>query len=169
MNVISNSAEKQISWSTVVMLTLGFWLSGSLLLDSVIIPGLSASGMMSLGGVASAGYLIFGIFNHIELLCAALVLTGFLVFYRHHNFTHQKEVWSVILSGLMLVIALVYTYILTPQMGGLGLELNLFEPTTTMPAAMVSLHQVYWVLEAIKLLAGVTLLSWCYRNACRLV
>lgn len=165
MNTISNSGSKQINWSTLVMLTLGFWLSGSLLLDSVIIPGLSASGMMSNG----AAYVIFEIFNHIELLCGALVLTGFLVFSRYHNFTHQQEVWSIILSALMLSIALVYTYILTPQMGGLGLELNVLETTTTMPAAMISLHKVYWVLEAIKLLAGVTLLNWCYRNACRLV
>ncbi|MGH2414768.1 MAG: hypothetical protein ACRDEA_13985, partial [Microcystaceae cyanobacterium] len=102
MNAISDRGLKQISWSTVVMLTLGFWLSSSLILDAVIIPGLSASGMMSQGGFASAGYLIFGVFNRIELLCASVVLTGFLVFRRNHNFTRAQENWSVILSGLLL-------------------------------------------------------------------
>ncbi|MGK7873555.1 MAG: hypothetical protein AB4426_09665 [Xenococcaceae cyanobacterium] len=168
MDAISNRGLKQISWSTVVMFALGFWLSGSLILDSVIIPGLSAAGMMTQEGFPSAGYFIFGIFNRIELLCAALVLTGFLVFRRNHNLTRQQESWSIVLSGVLLTITLIYTYILTPQMSGLGLQLNLFESTTTMSAAMISMHEGYWLLEVIKLLAGATLLRWCYRNSCTL-
>ena len=168
MDAISDRGLKQISWSTVVMFALGFWLSSSLILDSVIIPGLSAAGMMTQEGFASAGYLIFGIFNRIELLCAALVLTSFLVFRRNHNLTSQQESWSILLSVLLLTIAIIYTYILTPQMSGLGLPLNLFEPANTMSAEMISMHWVYWILEGIKFLAGATLLRWCYRNSCTL-
>ena len=168
MDAISDRGLKQISWSTVVMFALGFWLSGSLILDSVIIPGLFASGMMSQDGFASAGYLIFGIFNRIELLCAALVLTSFLVFRRNHNLTHEQELWSVVLSVLLLAIATIYTYFLTPQMSGLGLQLNIFEPATKMPAEMISMHWFYWILEASKFIAGATLLRWCYRNSCTL-
>lgn len=168
MNALSDRSLKQISWSTLVMSALGFWLSGSLILDFVIIPGLSATGMMSQSSFASAGYLIFGIFNRIELLCAALVLTGFLIFRRNHNLTHSQERWSIILSTLLLAISLIYTYILTPQMSGLGLQLNLFESAKVMPSAMISMHESYWLLEAIKFLAGATLLRWCYRDSCTL-
>ena len=168
MNTISERNGKSLNWTTIVMFTLGFWLSASLILDFVMIPGLSLSGMMNQGGFASAGYLIFGCFNRIELICAALVLTGFLVFRRHHTLIHLQERWSVILAGLLLAITLVYTYILTPQMSGLGLQLNQFATTNTMPPAMISLHWGYWVLETIKFIVGVTLLRWCYRDSCPL-
>ena len=84
MNAVSDPKLNRINWQTVVMFALGFWLSSSLLIDFLIIPGLSAAGMMTQEGFASAGYLIFGIFNRIELLCAALILTGFLVIRRNH-------------------------------------------------------------------------------------
>ena len=105
MDAISGRS-RQINWSTVVMFALGFWLSGSLILDSVIIPGLLATGMMSQETFANAGYLIFGIFNRIELICAALVLTGFLVFRHHHNLTKQQERWSIILGGVLFGLTL---------------------------------------------------------------
>lgn len=163
MDAISDRGLKQISWSTIVMFALGFWLSGSLLLDSVIIPSLSAAGMMASAGFASAGYLIFGVFNRIELLCAAAVLTSFLVLRRQNNFSP----WTIVLGGLLLAITLFYTYILTPQMSGLGLQLNLFdESLTNMRQEMIYMHWGYWSLEAIKFIAGVTLLRWCYRNSC---
>lgn len=169
MNAISDRNGKSINWTAIVMFALGFWLSGSLILDFVIIPGLSVSGMMNQEGFVSAGYLIFGLFNRIELVCAALVLTGFLGFRRHHTLINIQERWSIALSGVLLAIALIYTYILTPQMSGFGLQLNQFATTNTMPAAMISLHWSYWTLEIVKLIIGVTLLRWCYRDSCNLV
>ncbi|MGH2413241.1 MAG: hypothetical protein ACRDEA_06040, partial [Microcystaceae cyanobacterium] len=68
----------------------------------------------------------------------------------------------------LLTITLVYTYILTPQMSALGMQLNQFESITSMPAAMISMHEGYWILEIIKFIAGVTLLRWCYRDSCTL-
>ncbi len=171
MNIIFDRSLKQISWSTIIMFALGFWLSSSSILDFIIIPSLSAAGMMQNSGFASAGYLIFGTFNKIELLCAALVLTGFLVL-RFTRFIPDRELnqerWSLILSVLLLAIASTYTYVLTPQMIGLGMQLNLFETISTLPSAMVSMHEIYWLLEAIKLIAAATLLRWCYRNSCNL-
>lgn len=171
MNAISDRGFQRLNWSALVMFALGFWLSGSLILDLVIIPGLSAAGMMSQTGFASAGYLIFGVFNRIELLCAALVLTGSLVFCRHHLISYSqpwKERWSIILAVVLLTIALAYTYVLTPQMSSLGLQLTLEQSANTMSDKMISLHEGYWLLEAIKLVAGATLLRWCYRNSCSL-
>ncbi len=166
MNSLSERGLNKIDWPTLVMFVLGFWLSASLLLDLVIIPGLLASGMMTESGFASAGYVIFGIFNRIELLCAAIVLSGALIFRRNHSLTHFHENWSVVLAGVLLAIALVFTYILTPEMSSLGLQLNLLN--NAMPSGMIPLHWGYWLLEAVKLLAGVILLRWCYRDSCRL-
>ena len=161
------SRGKPVNWPALIMFALGFWLSSSLLLDLVIIPSLSATGMMTQANFPSAGYTIFGIFNRVELVCAALVLTSFLVLGRNHNyFSSDKERWSIILSSVLLAIALTCTYFLTPQMSGLGLQLNLFEVRSTMPTEMVSMHEGYWGLEAIKLTVCAWLLRWCYRNSC---
>jgi hypothetical protein len=144
------------------MFALGFWLSSSLILDFVIMPGLSAAGMMTQSSFAAAGYSIFWTFNRIELLCAALVLASLLALRGPSNLYHQVRRWSIFLAVLLLAIALIYTYIITPQMSALALQLNLLEPTTGMPAGMLQMHEGYWVLEAIKLAAGTTLLGWCY-------
>ena len=169
MNAFSARTLKQLSWPTIVMFTLGFWLSGSLILDSVIIPSLLAAGMMAESGFASASYLLFSIFNHIELVCGALVLTGFLILNHNRVISPTKERLSVFLAVLLLTIAIMYTYIFTPYLSGLGLQLNLFDSTTTMPTAMVYMHGGYWLLEVIKLVSCATLLSWCYRQSCSLL
>lgn len=168
MNTTSENPNKSIDWPTLVMFTIGFWLSASLILDLVIMPSLSASGMMALNGFASAGYALFGLFNRIELVCAALVLSGFLIIYRNHTLIHLNQNWAIALAGLLFMIPLVYTYILTPQMSGLGLSVNPFETVQTMPTGMMRMHGGYWFLEGIKFIAGLTLLRWCYRDACRL-
>jgi uncharacterized membrane protein (DUF485 family) len=147
---------------------LGFWLSSSLILDFVIMPGLSAAGMMTQSSFAAAGYSIFWTFNRIELLCAALVLASLLALRGPSNLYRQVRRWSIFLSVLLLAIALIYTYIITPQMSALALQLNLLEPTTGMPAGMLQMHEGYWVLEAIKLAAGTTLLGWCYGDLSKL-
>jgi hypothetical protein len=150
------------------MFALGFWLSGSLLLDFVIMPGLSATGMMSQASFATAGYSIFWIFNRIELLCAALVLVSLLALRGPSNLYHHVRRWSILLSLLLLAIAIIYTYIMTPQMSALALQLNLLEPVTGMPAGMIQMHEGYWFLETIKLAVGTILLSWCYSDYRRL-
>jgi len=75
MTAVSSIQTKRLNWQNIVTLTLSFWLSGSLILDWVIMPSLYVSGMMTQAGFATAGYLIFWNFNRIELLSAALVLT----------------------------------------------------------------------------------------------
>jgi hypothetical protein len=164
MNTLSShQGFKSLNWSVIIMAILGFWLSSSLVLDFVIVPGLSATGMMSQGGFASVGYIIFGIFNRIELLCAGLILSGFLIFRSSHHITHHQESWSIALASLLLMIAVGYTYILTPEMSSFALEMNVLNGIQ-MPQTMIPLHGIYWTLEVIKLLAGVTLLRWCYRD-----
>jgi hypothetical protein len=169
MNAILGVGVKRPTWQMIVMFALGFWLSSSLLLDFVIMPGLSAAGMMSQPSAATAGYSIFWIFNRIELLCAAVILASLLALRGTSNLYHQVRRWSIFLSVLLLAIALIYTYIMTPQMSALALQLNLLEPVTGMPAGMIRMLEGYWVIEALKLAVGMILLGWCYQDSRRLV
>lgn len=170
MNTFASSDSKPINWSGIIMFVLGFWLSSSLLFDCVIIPSLLSSGMMNTPGFASASYFLFGIFNHIELLCAAVVLAGYLVFrYGENRSAPQVTNKSVIIAGILLAIALAYTYILTPQMSSMGMALDQFATTKIMPSLMTVMHITYWSLEVLKLIAGTVLLRSCYRNSCSLV
>lgn len=49
-----------LNLSAIVMIILGFWLSASFLLDFVIIPVFSMTGMMADSGFISTGYVLFG-------------------------------------------------------------------------------------------------------------
>lgn len=164
MTAITSIGLKRPAWQTTVILTVAFWLSSSLLLDWVIMPSLYATGMMTQPGFATAGYSIFWIFNRIELLCAGLVLTGILVSRRTQITSRLASSKALFLSLLLLTIALIYTYFLTPQMSAVGIQLNLFDSVADVPTAMNQLHGSYWVLEAVKLVASGTLLGLCYRN-----
>ncbi|NJM70414.1 MAG: DUF4149 domain-containing protein [Scytonema sp. RU_4_4] len=161
MNSVSSVELKRPIWQTIAVLTLGFWLSASLFLDWVIMPSLYISGMMTQSSFATAGYVLFWNFNRIELLSAGLVLASVLAL------CNSQSNWrrgAIISSVLLLAIALIDTYQLTPQMSAIGLNLNLFQATAETPASMNILHGGYWILEAVKLLVGGTLLGWCWRR-----
>lgn len=161
MTAASSFQLKRSLWQTAVILTLGFWLSSSLLLEWVIMPSLYVSGMMAQPGFTTAGYLIFWNFNRIELLSAAVVLTGVLALSKAQISVPNWHRSAVIISLLLLAISLVDTYFLSPQMSAVGLQLNLFESAVEIPNSMNQLHVGYWLLEAVKLFAGGTLLYRC--------
>lgn len=164
MTAVSSVEFKRPNWQRILIVTLGFWLSGSIILDWVIMPSLYVSGMMTQAGFATAGYLIFWNFNRIELLSAALVLTGVLVLGKMQKATTNWRRSAIGLSVLLLAVSLIETYFLTPQMCAAGLDLNLFESVAEIPATMNQLHTGYWVLEALKLVAGGTLVNWCFKQ-----
>lgn len=164
MTATSSIRPRQSIWQTVVISILAFWLSSSLLLDLVIMPSLYAAGMMDQTGFATAGYSIFWVFNHIELFCASLALTGLLVLRNNQALVGRKSNQAIVLSLLLIAIAGIYTYVLAPEMSALGLQLNLFESVAEVPTAMDQLHQGYWVLELCKLVTSGALLGLCYRN-----
>ncbi|MDF2389478.1 DUF4149 domain-containing protein [Nostoc ellipsosporum NOK] len=161
MNTLSTVEFKRPIWQTAVIFVLGFWLSASVVLDWVIMPSLYFSGMMSQASFTTAGYAIFWNFNRIELLSAAVVLTGVLVLRKTLS---NWSLNSIVLSVMLLAIALLDTYFLTPQMCAVGTHLNFFEAASAIPAQMNVLHSSYFVLEALKLMAGGALLNWCWRQ-----
>jgi hypothetical protein len=88
---------------------------------------------------------------------------------QQHYLSGQQQKWSIVLASTLLIIALLYTYLFTPQMSALGLSLSFSTPTQIMPQSMAMMHESYWGLEIVKFLVGATLLRWCYRNSCTLV
>lgn len=150
MAAVSKLATQSIAWQKVLVLALAFWLSSSLFLDLIIMPSLYAAGMMTTPGFASAGYGLFWVFNRLQLVLAATVLTGVLV---QRYADHVENRSPLLLSGLLFLSTVICTYFLAPQMSGLGLDLNWFE-AAKVPTAMNQLHMSYWLVEALKLGAG---------------
>lgn len=163
-SLMSTSAIKRPSWQTAIIFVLAFWLSSSLLLDLLIMPSLYATGMMSQPSFAAVGYVIFWLFNRVEVLCAAVILTGLLALRINQDSYHRKGMLALPLAVVLMAIALIYTYVLAPQMSALGLQLDLFNPTLEVPATMNQLHSSYWILEVLKFATGGWLVSLCYRD-----
>ncbi|TAE58726.1 MAG: hypothetical protein EAZ76_05785 [Nostocales cyanobacterium] len=161
MNTISNLQIKRSTWQTAVILTLGFWLSSSMLLDWVIMPSLYFSGMMNESGFAAAGYTIFWNFNRLELLLAAIAFTSVMAMSKTRS---NWRLDNIFLSCLLLTVALLDTYLLAPQMCALGSNLTLFT-ANAIDKTMSLLHSSYFILETLKLLAAGVLLHHCWQQS----
>ena len=162
MNRTAKPSITAIDWPLLVIGSLGLWLSGSLVVDLLVVPTLSATGMMAQPGFINAGHLLFSVFNHLELFFAAMVVSGCLCLGQQGFFSSQSQRWTGIAAIVLMAIALIYTYGLTPMITGFGFDMASFNSAGEMPTAMVSLHGLYWGLELVKLLTGVSLLRQCY-------
>lgn len=169
MSIITQDHHKSINWFAIILGSLGFWLSGSFILDFVVLPSLSVSGMIKADDFASAGFTIFNIFNHIELVCASLVLTGALVLYFRHYLQGRKQVLFLTFSSILLLIALAYTYLFTPNLSGWALSLHQLGVIAEMPKQMLIWQEGYWILEAIKFVLGIIIVHWCYHGQDELI
>lgn len=165
MTAFSNLKIERPAWPTIVTCILALWLGGSLVLDAVVFPSLWAAGMMTQPGFASAGYLTFELFNHCELMLAGLTMTGVLVLNHDRYFGETRQNRAILLSALLLTVAIVDTYLMTPHMSALGMQLNLFEPAIAMPEGMIPMHFGYWALELLKLGSAGILLVLCNRDS----
>ncbi len=152
-------------WRKSIITVLVAWLGASLLLDLIVMPGLYNAGMMGSSGFAMAGDMIFSVFNRVELLAGSIVLTGSLIWVAINN-PHplRQRPFMLAIAVTLLVIPLIYTYDLTPSMSALGVQLNLFE-TATVPEHMDQLHELYWGLEVLKLVAAGLLLSRFWKQS----
>ncbi|MEO0867303.1 MAG: DUF4149 domain-containing protein [Cyanobacteria bacterium J06642_11] len=160
-------SPKQFAWDSAVLFVAIFWLGGSLMLDFVVMPMLYMGGMMDSSSFASAGYSLFEVFNHVEMLLAGLILTGVLAM-RHTRAAVEasgsRSRWALLSSGILVAIALLFAYVITPTMGSIGLTLDYPGTTAAVPEAMNWMHGAYWCLELIKLLALGFLLRLCYND-----
>jgi len=160
-HVPSDRDRATLPWAQIITLSLALWVGGSLVLDFVVMPSLMDAGMMNSPDFASVGFTTFERFNHLELLAAAATLTGVLaISKRNHGFGSTTR-RATILAVILFAITMFYTYVLTPQMSALGLDLSLFEPQAVVPSGMNAMHLSYWGLEAVKLAIAGWLLHLC--------
>jgi hypothetical protein len=138
-------------WQILAIGSLGFWISTSLLLDLLIMPTLWATGMMDSSGFAAAGYSIFWVFNRLELLCAAIVLTSIWAMGKIDANSVYAKMEMLAGAATLFAISSIYTFLLTPYMSSLGMNLDLFATSKYIPTEMGQMHAIYWVLEASKL------------------
>jgi Domain of unknown function (DUF4149) len=108
MTAFITSNPKRFNWQMIVVSSLAFWLSSSILLDFIIMPSMFFTGMMEEPNFASAGYSLFSIFNRVELLCAAVILTG-AVTLRMTQAAKFGGRQGALLALSLLAIALTYT------------------------------------------------------------
>lgn len=178
-NSFTISKDRQ-TWMTALAAIMGFWLSATLLLDFTIMPSMYFSGMMNSPNFGAVGYMLFSMFNRIELVCAAVALSAGLWFLLSPKYTERQKIEVGFSAVMLLAIALCYTFILTPQMGGLSVDLHLIDglgtlnggledlqmhsTLSTVPAGMNQMHVVYWVLEAVKITALASMLGVAYRQ-----
>jgi Domain of unknown function (DUF4149) len=148
----------------VLSFVLALWLGGSLVLDLLVMPTLYRTGMMSTASFASAGEALFLAFNSGEIIMAAIVLVAILARRQDRDWEAHLSLGGLGLPLGLCAIALLYRYGLTPQMGGLGIQLDWLTPAT-MPSAMLWLHASYWLLESLKLASCGILLNRCFRSA----
>jgi type II secretory pathway component PulM len=99
------------------------------------------------------------------LVCAGAALSSILALSNLDRASVFAERKMLVGAGMLLAIALSYTFILTPQMSALGLDLDIFATTKSIPADMNQMHSIYWVLEASKLGIAAMLLSMCNKSA----
>ena len=171
MNLSNRSTTlslRQFNWDAFVLLIVTFWLSSSVLLDFFMMPMMYESGMMSTPEFATGSYSLFWLFNRVEVLCAASILTGLLVIREKRSqfdvlASGSRSRWALIISGGLLAVALTYTYFLTPHLSAMGLNLNQFSVEAA-PAQMSGLHLAYWALESFKLVGAALLVKLCYRD-----
>jgi uncharacterized membrane protein len=155
------SDRASLPWSQIITLCLACWVGGSLVLDFVVMPSLMEAGMMDSPNFAAAGFMTFERFNHLELIAAAAILTGILaISKRNHGFGSVTR-RATLLACILLGITAIYTYILTPQMSALGLDLSPLEASAGIPAGMDAMHMSYWALETVKLAIAGWLLHLC--------
>jgi hypothetical protein len=141
---------------------LAVWLGGSALLDFVVMPTLYFTGMMQSASFASMGESLFLTFNSLEIILGAIVVAAVLAHRHEPDVEAHQSLGGLGLPIVMLLVAILYRYILTPQMAGMGIQLD-WMSDPTMPVGMMMMHGGYWLLESVKLLAGVVLLNRCFR------
>jgi len=153
--MLSQPTTVRTAWTPWVLAIAGFWLSSNLVLDFLVMPVMYVSGMAADTSFPAAGYSLFWSFNRMELLCAAVILTGVLALrHRPQEFevcrSGSRCRWALVFGAVLLGLTLVDTYVLTPEMGALAFTLEASGQAALTPV-MAGMHSLYWMFEVGKL------------------
>jgi hypothetical protein len=166
--MLSQSTSPRIAWTPWILAIAAFWLSSNLVLDFLVMPVMYVSGMITQADFATAGYSLFWSFNRIELLCAAVILTGILALRRRPSEFEVSHCgsrcrWALAIALGLLGFALVDTYVLAPYLSTMALSLDPMNPVVTAPA-MNWMHAIYWGFESLKLACLLGLAVLCFSD-----
>jgi hypothetical protein len=162
---VNRSSLGRSAWKTMIAIALLLWLGASLAIDLAAMPALYLGGMMERADFAPVGWLLLGSVNRAGLVVSALVLAGAIALGYRHEMGRLGERLLVAIAALLLVIALVQTYWLTPTMAGLSASLSWVDPAPiALPVSMKLLHGGYFGLETLKLVLSASVLGLCGRN-----
>ncbi len=164
--MLSQNTSSRSSWLPWLLTIAGFWLSSNVVIDFLVMPVMQVSGMTAQAEFASAGYTLFWSFNRLELLCAAMLLTGVLALRSQPGefdivSSGSRCRWALAIGLGLLSLTLADTYLLTPEMGAMALSLDWLSSSAIAPT-MNWLHGTYFSLEALKLLCLGFLVRLCY-------
>ncbi|RZM78735.1 DUF4149 domain-containing protein [Leptolyngbya iicbica] len=153
--MLSQSNFSRPTWTPWVLAIAAFWLSSNLLLDFLVMPIMYVSGMAADSNFAIAGYSLFWSFNRVELLCAAVLLTGILAMqHRPQEFevchSGSRCRWALACGIALLGLILADAYILAPQMSAMAFDLENARQSAFAPV-MAGMHSLYWLSEICKL------------------
>lgn len=132
------------AWSWVCLGLPVAWLGARLVVDGLLMPLLFGNGMMQTASFPSLAGEFFAWLDRLELLAAGLLLTASLLRNRL-----QLDPAILLATNLLLAIALLQTYWLTPSLSGLSFAL---QQAGEMPTAMPLQQGLLWALETTKLL-----------------
>ena len=162
MNAVFNRSWSVERWLAIAMLALGFWLSSSVIFDVIILPSLAAAGMTAQPEFASTGYILFGVFNRLELLCGGVVTVAIAAASYQASWPQRDWRPVALVVALLLTIAAAYTYWLAPTMSALDAPLTWLAPSPEpMTGPMLQMQWLYWLLDSLKLALSGWLLYWC--------
>ncbi|GAB4340170.1 MAG: hypothetical protein Fur0042_00620 [Cyanophyceae cyanobacterium] len=153
-----------LPWLVIALTALGLWLGACLLLDLAILPSFYWTGMMATADFPQVGASIFGLFNRMELVMGSLVLTSLLAAAYGGWLRGGVARTCGALAMVMLAVAALETYVLTPDMVSLSAQLVWPAPMEAVPVTMDRMHGLYFALDGLKVLAGMLLLGLGYRS-----
>jgi hypothetical protein len=164
--MLSQQTDSRIAWTPWIFAIAGFWLSSNIVLDFLVMPVMYVTGMTTQASFATAGYSLFWSFNRIELMCAAMILTGVLALRRRptefevaHSGSRCR--WALMFSVGLLSLAFIDTYVLAPEMSAMALPLETLRSAAIVPA-MNWMHAAYWLLDILKVSCLAGLAGLCF-------
>jgi uncharacterized membrane protein len=134
-------------------LAVALWIGGMAALDFVDAPLRFATPALSRNQAVALGQAVFARFNRIEVACGIVALAAAVV--------ARSARWTVAVTALMLLLAIVQTFYLTPEITRLAAGLDFVNRTPGDPryAAIRSLHGIYAMVEIAVFAGGVAVLA----------
>lgn len=139
--------------TAVRTLAVALWVGGMAALDFIDAPLRFATPAISRNQAVALGQAVFARFNRVEVALGVLALIAAAV--------ARSARWTVMVTALMLLLAAVQTFYLTPEITRLASGLDFVNRTPGDPryAAIRSLHGAYAVAEIAVFTGGIVVLA----------